>query len=263
MIWVFLPTMTRGLGPVFALLMFGGIWGWRRVWARRDHQALFCTAVVVMCGIWVQLWYDRSICPRYALPIVLMASLFAALGLLGLMARLTRIADWLQWNRRGQVAVVTAAAAAVVALSPGRRHDQQLTYFEMRRMAADMGRWVQREFSAPPMLVGPVGITPIASYYASSSTYQVFRWEADDAQILATVEKNKAGVVLLYPIKQLTAQRCEALAERLKTKGLEVIDDGQLPSTCGDFYVLVRSEKPAHITSQRTPRSHGEHGEQL
>ncbi len=62
--------------------MFGGIWGWRRVWARRDHQALFCTAVVIMCGIWVQLWYDKTICPRYALPIVLMASPFAALGFL-------------------------------------------------------------------------------------------------------------------------------------------------------------------------------------
>ena len=64
MIWVFIPTMTRGLAPVFALLMFGGIWRWRNVWRRRDHQTLFWTAVVIMCGIWIQLWFDRTICPR-------------------------------------------------------------------------------------------------------------------------------------------------------------------------------------------------------
>ena len=100
MIWVFIPTMTRGLAPVFALLMFGGIWGWRHVWRRRDHQTLFWTAVVIMCGIWIQLWFDRAICPRYALPIVLMASPFAALGLLGLTARLLRIARWLHCGAR-------------------------------------------------------------------------------------------------------------------------------------------------------------------
>jgi hypothetical protein len=101
MIWVFIPTMARGLGPVFALLMFGGLWGWRRLWARRDQQALFCTSVVIMCGIWVQLWFDKTICPRYALPIVLMASPFAALGFLGLAGRLVRAATWLDF-RRGQ-----------------------------------------------------------------------------------------------------------------------------------------------------------------
>ena len=94
MAWVFFPTMTRGLSPIFALLMFGGIWGWRRVWSRRDHQPLFYTAVVIMCGIWIHLWYGQNICPRYALPIVLMASPFAALGLLGLVPRLSRVAEW-------------------------------------------------------------------------------------------------------------------------------------------------------------------------
>ncbi len=106
MIWKFIPAMTRGLGPVFALLMFGGMLGWRRLWARRDHQALFYTALAILSGIWVQLWYDRAACPRYALSIVLMASPFAALGLLGLISRSARLAQrlrlavapkWRQW----------------------------------------------------------------------------------------------------------------------------------------------------------------------
>ena len=74
MMWVFFPTMTRGLSPIFALLMFGGIWGWRKAWSRRDHQPLFLTGMVIVLGIWIQLWYDKIICPRYALPIVLMGA---------------------------------------------------------------------------------------------------------------------------------------------------------------------------------------------
>ena len=67
MIWTFIPTMTRGLAPLFALLMFGGIWGWRRIWARRDHQALFCTALVILGGIWVQLWLRQQYQPALCL----------------------------------------------------------------------------------------------------------------------------------------------------------------------------------------------------
>ena len=255
MIWVFFPTMTRGLGQVFALLMFAGIWGWRRVWIRRDHQALFVTTVVVMCGIWVQLWYDRTICPRYALPIVLMASPFAALGMLALAARLVRMARWLQWESRGQKAVVAAAAAVVAAISLTDAMVSSTKYFEARRMAGDLGYWVRREFSSPPMLVGPMDITPIASYYARGTPYQTFRWEASDASILSLVERSKAGVVLLRPSKQLKQQRCVALIDRLQAAGLKPIQRSALPATCDDIYVLVRANNGARVAAQRTPRS--------
>jgi hypothetical protein len=246
MIWIFIPTMTRGLSPVFALLMLGGLWGWRRLWARRDHQPLFYTAVLIMCGIWVQLWFDKQICPRYALPIVLMASVFAALGLLGLMARLLRIAQWKGWGERRQAAIVVAAAAIVAVLSLTDAMTGNWKYFDTRQMAADVGRWVQEEFPARPMLVGPVGITPIVSYYAQGSPYQMFRWEASDASIMDIVEQSKARVVLLRPTKQLTPERCAMLVDRLKSAGWEAIDRSELPSSCDDVCVLVRIERAAH-----------------
>lgn len=247
MLWVFFPTMTRGLSPVFALLMFGGIWKWRRVWARRDHQPLFCVAVAIMCGIWVQLWYDRNICPRYALPIVLMASVFAALGLLGLIARLLRVAERWQWDRRGRQAVVAATLAVVAAVSLGEAMTSNAKYFPTRRMAADVGRWVQHEFPARPMLVGPVGITPIVSYYAQNSPYQAFRWETGDASIIEMVEQSKARVVLLRPTKELTPERCAGLADRLQEAGLKPIDRSALPASCRDLRVLVRPESTARV----------------
>jgi len=250
MIWVFIPTLTRGLSPVFALLMFGGIWGWRRVWARRDHQPLFCTAVVIMCGIWVQLWYDRNICPRYALPIVLMASPFAALGLLGLIARLLRIAGWLRWGIRPQqiVIAIVATIVAVIGLSDAMTSNGK--YFETRQMAADLGRWVRNEYPTPPAIVGPIGITPIISFYADNAPYRPFRWEADDESILTMIDESRASVVLLQPAKELTDERCAALAARLKESGLEPIDRGALPVTCDGLSVLVRARQNPRIVRE-------------
>jgi hypothetical protein len=253
MIWVFIPTMTRGLSPVFALLMFGGMWGWRRLWARRDNQALFYTAVLVMCGIWVQLWYDKYVCPRYALPIVLMAAPLAALGMLGLLGRLQRIAAWLGWNARRQRALLVGAAAAVAVVGVADALTSNNKYFAMRQMAADMGRWVRREFADPPVLVGPAGIAPIASYYAQGSPYRAFRWDANDDVILAMVQQSQAGVVLLRPTNQLSDQRCDVLVERMKSFGMEPVDAAALPATHGDFHVLVRSNKSRHLA--RVPRS--------
>jgi len=250
MIWVFIPTLTRGLSPVFALLMFGGIWGWRRVWARRDHQPLFCTAVVIMCGIWVQLWYDRNICPRYALPIVLMASPFAALGLLGLIGQLLRIAGWLRWGIRPQQAVVAVAATIVAVIGLSDAMIGNGKYFETRQMAADLGRWVRSEYRTPPAIVGPIGITPIISFYADNAPYRPFRWEAADESILTMIDESRASVVLLQPAKELTDERCAALAARLKESGLEPIDRGALPVTCDGLSVLVRAKENPRIVRE-------------
>jgi len=255
MIWVFIPTMTRGLGPVFALLMFGGIWGWRRVWARRDHQALFCTAVVVMCGIWVQLWYDKTICPRYALPIVLMASPLAALGLFGFTARLIRVARWGQSYVRGRQSpspsgVLRAAKigtvswgvlAIVAAISLTDAMTSNVRYFEARRTAMLCGHWLGKEYRQPFRLAGPPGITAIAGYYARTGNCLVLGQDASDAIILGAVSRYNADVVLLRPWKQMTYQRCESLIEQMKRAGLRPVYPDLPASNYCKFYVLARA----------------------
>jgi hypothetical protein len=243
MLWVFFPTMTRGLSSVFALLMFGGIWGWRRIWARRDHQPLFLAALALLCGIWIQMSYDKNICPRYALPIVLMASVFAALGLLGLLNRLSRIAAWLSWSGRTQSALRTMAVVLLLPIGLIEAMTSNVKYFETRRMAAAIGCWVDREFPSRPTLAGPVGITPIVSYYAHNAPYQAFVWEADDPQVLATVAQSGADVVLLRPAKELTQERCVSLVDRMRDLGLHSVDPVGLQGRQGDCYLLVRESR--------------------
>jgi hypothetical protein len=232
--------MTRGLAPIFALLMFAGLWGWRHLWARRDHQALFYTCVVILCGIWVQLWYDKNISRRYALPIVLIASPMAALGLLALTTRLQRVAKWLGWQARSQHAL--ALATLVGIMLSGLTH-AMTSNDDARRMAADIGCWVRQEFSAPPTIVGPRFMERIVKYYSENCSYVTLPPDANDALILSLVAQSRADVVILWPSKRLSPQRCTSLIGRLKPVGLTPLAPDILPDAVDKFHVLVRADR--------------------
>jgi 4-amino-4-deoxy-L-arabinose transferase-like glycosyltransferase len=249
MLWVFFPVLTRGLSPVYALLMFGGLWRWRRVWARRDHQPLFYVALCIMCGIWVQLWYDRGTCPRYALPIVLMASPFAALGLLWLIDRVLWVADRLRWGGRARNAIVVGIVAAIAVGNLIDAMTGNAAWLQSRQTVADLGRWVHNKYPKPPKTVGPAGFTPIVCFY-SESPYQMFRSDASDAAIIETIKRSEASLVLLEPIPPLTPERCNALGARLRNGGFDSIDPGDLPTTCKGIRILVpkKSGKPAGLS---------------
>jgi hypothetical protein len=175
---------------------------------------------------------------------------------LGLIGRLVRAAQWMQWDGRRQVAVALTAAAAILGINLMDAMTGNAIYFETRQMAADAGRWVDREFAARPTLVGPVGITPIVSFYAESTPYRAFRWEAGDATIMALVEQGQTDIVLLRPTKQLTGERCAALTERLRAAGFAPMERHVLPPTCDDLCVLVRGEPARRIAERQTPQRH-------
>ena len=250
MLWRFFPTLTRSLSPVFALLMFGGMWGWRRVWWRRDHQALFCTALVVLAGIWVQLWYEtytKSISPRYALPIVLMASPFAALGLLGLLHRIPQMMGKLGWQAPSVRAVIVPVL--LLAVAPGMVDvlNNTLTHAGTRQMMIEVGCWAKREFAAGPTIVGPLDLAPVVGYYAGSNLYAKYRYGDSDAVILALAARTNADVVLLPAGEPQEPDRRTPLTEGLKRLKLEPVGPDVLPQTSRDFRVFARADKLACV----------------
>ena len=244
MVWVFFPTMTRGLTPIFALLMFGGIWGWRRLWSRRDHQALFATAVVVMCGIWIQLWVDQNISPRYATPIVLMASPFAALGLFALAARLVRAAQWLQWREGGQMAVVSCSLAAIAAVNLAMAIPFGKQPFRTRQIEAEIGRLIHEQRRSPAMVVAQAGVATIVMHYSQGKDHLTFRCDQTDEAILGLVSGSHADIVVLKPWRQLTLERCESLVESMASQGMETLDLDRLSIAKSDYFVMARSDRP-------------------
>jgi len=238
---MFFPVMTRGLSPVYALLMFGGIWAWRHVWARRDHQASFYAACGVLAGIWVHLWYDRAICPRYALTIVLLASPFAALGLLGAVRRTVEVAERAGANARAQALAALLPLALIAAVGVAVAMTANRPYFATRKLAVELGRWLQASPWPAPTLVGPAGMTPIVSFYAQKGRYEIFRLDTGDESIIrGMVEQHRPEVLLLRPTKRMDAERCSQLVAQMKTRGFAQVDPVPRPERSDSLAVLVR-----------------------
>lgn len=254
MLWVFVPTLTRGLSPIFALLMFAGIWRWRGVWARRDQQALFYTCLAILAGIWIHLWYDRAICPRYALPIVLMASVYAALGLIALTERLLRWQAWFHPGRQAKIAAMLTPLAVIAIVGVTDALTSERTYLLNRKMAKDMGQWVQQEFGPSPVMVGPVGFTPIARHYADRGVCCTFRTDtSDENTILSLVQQHRPDLLFVQPTKRMNAQRTEALIGQLKEQGFETADFHVPAETESSLHVLRRCEPMSRIASDPRP----------
>ena len=246
----FFATMTRGLAPIYALLMFGGLWGWRRTWARRDHQPLFYAAIGVLIGIWVHLWYDRMICPRYALTIVLLASPFAALGLLGLLRRLMRVAEWLGCALRTRQAVAGAAMVLILVVDVSSAMRSNRSYFASRRLAVNLGHWVRETPWKTPMIVGPAGMTPIMTFYAGKGRCQLFRHDTADAPAIeGLIQRYHPDLVLLQITKRMNAANCEELAARFKAQGFLEVDPVSRPVGSDPVVVLVRGQKAAPLVA--------------
>jgi len=247
----FFPIMTRGLGPAYALLMFGGIWGWRRVWARREHQPLFYAAIGVLLGIWVHLWYDRAICPRYALLIVLLASPFAALGLLGLVQRTAQLAEWLGWGTRTRIAAAFLPVALVAVVGVGDAMLGNRRPFALRKLAADWGRWIHQGPWSAPMMVGPVGMTSIIHFYAGKGRYEVFRIDmADASEIARLVELHHPDLLLVRTTRRIDAEGCDELVARMKLRGFSEVDPVPRPAGSDPVVVLVRGDAGARVASR-------------
>ena len=165
--WTFLHMGESGLTPLFALLMFGGIWRWRRVWIRIDHQPLFYTALAVAFGMLIHLWYAQGSANRYILPIVFMGSAFAALAVLGLSGWLARRGQRLGWTglRSGPMLLAVLAVFAAVGCTDVIASDCRL-----RNAEPWLGHWIRERAGHAPLVYGSGGITDVVGYYAQGET---------------------------------------------------------------------------------------------
>jgi hypothetical protein len=207
-----------------------------------------------MAGIWVQYWCDRLICPRYALPIVLMGSPFAALGLLGLTARLVRLAGR---PARWRAAAVLAPAVVVCLFGVVDAMTCTRSYFALRRHAVLLGRWLQDQPTPPNILVGPTGVTQIVGYYAGGIEYRPFRLDNEDPNVVvAMAEQCQPDVLLLHPTHGLREDRCESIVARVAPLGLEPADPVPPMDQPDGLRVLLR-RRPAASVARRPGRIAG------
>jgi hypothetical protein len=244
----FLPSLYKGFSPVFGLLMLGGMAAWWRIWLRRDQQPLFYTSLALLASIWCHLWIGHSTCPRYLLPIVIMASPFAALGLLGLVRQVAGATDRLRVPA-GLVRLAIAGCLVVVAMSEvgiALRND-----FRQRRVEVELGRWLNQRCGPKPMLVGSHGPTEVVNYYSQGSC-RTFPVTAPPDEILVAVGQSHPDMLLLVCTRHQDYHRPELL-ERIHRAGLRPLDEPKLLNGCRDLMLFVREDSagPAGRTKVR------------
>jgi hypothetical protein len=201
------------------------------------------------------------ICPRYALSIVLMASPFAALGLIGLVRRTSRAAQWIGLRARGSAAMAAVPIALVVVVGVASAMVSNRCYFASRKLAVALGRWVHEAPWTAPMVVGPVGLTPIMEFYADKGRYELFRTDTADALAIAgLVKRYHPDLLLLRPTKQMNGVRCEELAAQMKAQGFTEVDPVPRPAGSDPVTVLVRRRAlwsaavgPQYLSERDTP----------
>lgn len=244
--WAFVHTMERGLTPLFALLMFGGNLAWRRVWWRRDTRPLFYVALAVAVGMWIHLCNAQVSSHRYPVPIVLMGSVFAALGLLGLSARMLRLSDRLRLGSRLQC--VVAVAPLLVVLGVGSA-DALTKSYEVRESWARLGRWVQREYGPSPLLIGPEGLATTANYYARGRCL-AFTDDAGGPSAIEVARRFEPDVVLLLA-SRAESRGGRAVVEQIEELGFSRVDASRLPP--GTERVFVLAQQGANVRVAQNP----------
>ena len=236
---IYVPALVKGLSPLFAVPMLAGLWIWRRLWARHDHQPLFYTALVVMAAAWIHAWCAHESCDRYYLPIVLMAAPFAALGLMaicrGLLLRLERLRARKLLCRLAvavPLAIVLLGNAAIAFTSNDNR----------RRAELELAEWVRKEYGPVPVILGSEGVTPVIAYY-SRAKFAVLMKVMDDRAAFDLTREIRPDVILILATRRIDLRETRHLIDGLVKLGFHEIERDQLPEGTDDVLVVLGRDK--------------------
>ncbi|MGD0516655.1 MAG: glycosyltransferase family 39 protein [Thermoguttaceae bacterium] len=246
MIAIYVPTLVKGLSPLFALLMLGGLWKWRRVWSRRDHQPLFYTTMAIMLAAWIHAWCAKGSCDRYFLPIVLMASPFAALGLLAFTGRLLCFAERL--NNKAILRYVAVFAPVIIVVFTGWNVAFSGPY-DRREAEVKLADWVRQQYGPSALIFGSEGVTPVVAYYAKAS-WSTLWINMDDRTVLEKIKQLRPDVILLMATRRKDSRDTKQLIDKIEKLEYAEIARSNLPHGMDDVLVVLNRgdvEPPVNI----------------
>ncbi len=237
----------RGCGTVFGLLMFGGAWAWRRVWCRRDYQPLVWTILCVTAGIWFHLWYAQATSSRYWLSIVLLATPFIALALMGCARWLARVVV----QRVGiRLRYGTTLAGLIVLLTVWGWADALSSKDFGRRGEAALGRWLVERFDAKSRLLLPTNMA-VCRYYSRAAA-EIIPFDGQTLAPVALLDQSRPDVAVISRGKS-REDVCQAFVEEAVRLGFSRVSHTSLPDECdaSDLIVVVRDESLPRVVGRR------------
>jgi hypothetical protein len=235
MVGRFVSAMFKGMTPVFALFTCIGAAGWRQTWKRRDQQVMFYTVPLFLLAIWIHLSVAEETTGRYFLPVALVMSPLAALGLLACSAQLSRWADRRRWGLKTRRLASCMPLLFFTAFSLGNVFASD---YRQRAGQAELGRWTRNEFGPSPGLLGPGGVTQVVTYYARGR-YVLFA-QNDNDQAIETLLRQRPFDIVLLPDQQEPLPGRADLLRHAAAMGYGPIDGRRFSDQLRKMVVLAR-----------------------
>lgn len=182
----------RGMSPLPILLIASGFAGWSSIAGRREHWPIYLLIVMVLAGSWFHLRFSSAISCRYLIPVFLLASPWAALGLTWPERRLTMLPVHFRLPRVRAAAVSTIL---VICLCHGWG-DALATRLQGRREILQISRQIAASYGPSTMVFAQPETSSQVAFY-SGLPCAIIHSPQDFATSAASLGPQQAVVVIL------------------------------------------------------------------
>ncbi|MEE9603101.1 MAG: glycosyltransferase family 39 protein [Thermoguttaceae bacterium] len=236
--------LVKAFTYAYGLLAIIGLWYWRRVFMRREHQTILAMNLLLLVVIGMRYSLD-GIDVRYYLPIIIVGCPFMALGLLQAVQWVVGLlfGDDGGTPRRRTVVGVGLLAVIVAVGSFNIFPVARSTMYEH----AHLGKWILDRFGPGQKVIGSRRQQSLVEYYGQAEVLSCPNFLEYSSEPLLPLLKNKIpDVVLLWrswrhdddwqPYREKILDRQEEL-------GYHEIPPDSLPASCTNVKVLLRNDK--------------------
>jgi hypothetical protein len=247
----FVVAVGRGFDPVVAILLPFSLFGWGRLWLRRDIVPLLMMSASILGATWIHLWYSGEISSRYALTVFLLLSPLCALGLCWPQSRRALLPGKLAQRPQLQGALLLGSLVLLTLIGWS---DALGSNFKSRAQQAELGRWLAKRYGDNARMAGSQRAAALVAFYARAD-FQDFDHDASLQGLLEAVESYQPEVLVVDRREQEFISLLELPAIRAR---YAPITDPAAPRADAHMLVLVRpgererlSQIPATVDAGR------------
>ncbi len=237
--WLVLDKVCRAFTVVFGIPVLLGMFRWWRLCLRPDRLPLVVLGGITLAAVWVHAAEIHMSSTRYLLPLVIICTPLAALGLLPLCRLAAAAAAWLTPHQA--LARHWAASAVLVGVLTGGAADAITSRVSSRTAKADLGGWLGERIGVEQTIAGSYNWR-LTTYYAGAKFHPLplFSCDLTPERFGRMLHETRPDALLLCR-RRLPATLVRSLGQQASDGGFELVDPAQLPHSCrGRVMVLLR-----------------------
>lgn len=228
----------------FGFLALCGIWGWRRLYVRYEHQVVLWMCLALVALVWVRLAITR-IDIRYFAPMILVSFPWMALGIFwladGIVSLTSRRHAWSPSKRLGLIGTLLLGAFLL-----GLPEKCLPAGVPMQHEAA-IGQWVFDHFGPQRLIYANLRDELVLEHYSQGQLLRRYcELDENPYEIVPPLLKERSPEVVVFWAREGRHEDSwEGLAQMLADEESTVyraVPRTCLPAESGEVYVLVRQD---------------------